>query len=294
MVQPRELEDLNMSTRPRPEGSYVIRGGIEGRERLKLLSRIMHASTTSLLDRAGISAGMKCFDIGCGSGDVSIDLAARVGPKGHVIGADIDATKVELARADAAQLEIGNVEFRVLDICENDPGMAFDLAYARFLLTHLQDPAGIVGAIKRMLKPGGLVILEDIDFSGHFVYPESAAFNRYHELYCTVVRRRGGNPNIGPQLPSLLRQNGFAEINVRVVQPMGLDGEVKMITPLTLENIADAVITEELATPEEISELVAELYRYVASPETLAGLPRVVQTWARAPYLTGVRPCNLL
>jgi len=272
-----------MSTSPQTETPYVIRGGIEGRQRLKLLSRIMHASTTSLLDRAGITTGMKCFDIGCGSGDVSIELAARVGPNGHVIGVDIDATKVELACAEAAQLNLENVEFRVLDICKDDPGMPFDLVYARFLLTHLRDPAGVVGAVKRMLKPGGLVIFEDIDFSGHFVYPKSAAFNRYHDLYCTVVRRRGGNPNIGPQLPLLLRQKGFADIKVMIVQPMELTGEVKLITPLTLENIADAVIKEELATREEIAALVQELYDYAANPETLAGLPRVVQAWARAP-----------
>jgi SAM-dependent methyltransferase len=272
-----------MSRGPRTETSYVIRGGLEGRQRLKLLSRIMHASTMSLLDRAGILPGMTCFDIGCGSGDVSIELARRVGPQGHVTGVDLDATKVELAQAEAAQLMISNVEFRVLDICDSDSVSAFDLVYARFLLTHLRDPAGVVAAIKRMLKPGGLVILEDIDFSGHFVYPESAAFNRYHELYCTVVRRRGGNPNIGPHLPLLLRQNGFAEIQLMIVQPMGLTGEVKLITPLTLENIADAVVKEELATPEEIAALVHELYDYVANPETLAGLPRVVQVWARAP-----------
>ena len=274
-----------MSISPQPQSPYVIRGGIEGRERLKLLSRIMHASTTSLLDRAGITAGMKCFDVGCGSGDVSIELAARVGPHGHVIGVDIDATKVELASAEAAQLKLENVEFRVLDICKDDLGMPFDLVYARFLLTHLRDPAGVVEAVKRMLKPGGLVILEDIDFSGHFVFPESAAFNRYHDLYCTVVRRRGGNPNIGPQLPLLLRQNGFADIKVMIVQPMELSGEVKLITPITLENIADAVVMEELATRAEIAALVQELYEYVANPETLAGLPRVVQASGRVPEL---------
>src|SRR5215467_730581 len=220
-LRPSEPVHHNMSTGNGPESSYAIRGGIEGRERLKLLSRIMQASTMSLLDRAALAPGMKCFDIGCGSGDVSIELARRVGPHGHVTGVDIDATKVELARAEAAELKIPNVDFRVLDICEDDPGSTFDLVYARFLLTHLRDPAGVVGAIKRVLKPGGLVILEDIDFSGHFVYPESAAFNRYHELYCTVVSRRGGNPNIGPHLPLLLQQNGFADIKLMIVQPMG-------------------------------------------------------------------------
>jgi len=261
----------------------VIRGGVKGRERLKVLSRIMHASTTSLFDLAGISPGMNCLEIGCGSGDTTIELARRVGPNGHVLGGDIDDTKVKLARHEAAQLNVSNVEFQVLDIRESDLTVAFDLVYARFVLTHLSDPDSVVGSIHRLLKPGGLVILEDIDFSGHFVYPESRAFNRYHELYCAVVQKRGGNPNIGPQLPLMLRQSGFEDIQVSVVQPMGLEGEVKVITPLTLENIADAVIKEELATREEISDLVRDLYDFVADPETLAGTPRVVQTWGRRP-----------
>jgi hypothetical protein len=41
------------------------------------------------------------------------------------------------------------------------------------------------------------------------------------------------------------------------------------------------LVQEELATREEISGLLRELADYVASPETLAGLPRVVQTWGR-------------
>ena len=259
----------------------MIRGGLKGRERLKLLARIMHASTAALFDRAGLAPGLKCLEIGCGSGDMSIELARRVGPNGHVLAVDIDDTKIELARQEAAQLKVGNIEFRWLDIRASDLTAAFDVVYARFLLTHLSEPDSVVALIRRLLKPGGLIILEDIDFSGHFVYPESAAFNRYHELYCAVVGRRGGNPNIGPQLPLLLRQNGFEHIQVSVVQPMGLDGEVKTITPVTLENIAEAVIQENLATREEISTLVRELYDFVASPETLAGVPRVVQTWAR-------------
>jgi len=241
----------------------------------------MHAGTAALFERVPIAAGMKCLEIGSGSGDISIELARRVGPRGHVLGVDIDDTKIELARQEAAQLKVGNVEFRWLDIRESDLTVAFDLVYVRFVLTHLSDPDSVVGTIRSLLRPGGLVILEDIDFSGHFVYPESAAFNRYHELYCAVVEQRGGNPNIGQQLPLLLRHHGFADIQVSVVQPMALEGEIKVITPLTLENIADAVIQEELATHEEISDLVRELYDYVASPETLAGVPRVVQTWAR-------------
>jgi ubiquinone/menaquinone biosynthesis C-methylase UbiE len=125
------------------------------------------------------------------------------GPRGQAVGADIDETQIDIARSEASAQGIRNVEFRLLDIrtAKEDIGSAFDLVYARFLLTHLDDPSHAVAAFYRYLRPGGLVIVEDIDFNGYFTYPESEAFQRYKELYCKVVSRRGGDPNIGPRLP---------------------------------------------------------------------------------------------
>jgi hypothetical protein len=52
-------------------GHYVIRGGGDGRERLRLLSGVMRPYTLRLFDRLGIPEGMSCLDVGCGGGDVT-------------------------------------------------------------------------------------------------------------------------------------------------------------------------------------------------------------------------------
>src|SRR4029079_5720552 len=98
------------------EHHYLIRGGLEGRERLRGLGRVMRPTTLPLLERAGVTAGMRCLDVGCGGGDVTFDLASLVGLTGSAVGVDLDATKVELARGDAEQAEVANVEFRVADL----------------------------------------------------------------------------------------------------------------------------------------------------------------------------------
>jgi len=54
---------------------YVIRGGAAGRERLRMLSRVMYASTASLFDRFRFKDWQQCLDIGCGGGDVTLELA---------------------------------------------------------------------------------------------------------------------------------------------------------------------------------------------------------------------------
>ena len=173
--RPREME----------EHHYLIRGGIAGRERLRLLARVMRPATLALLERAGVTAGLRCLDVGCGGGDVTFDLASLVGITGHVVGV-LDPTKVELARGDAEQAEVANVEFRVADLTQGLGEAEYDVVYARFLLTHLRDPAAAVALMRAALRPGGRVVLEDIDYRGSLCYPESDAFRRNNE----TTRRR--------------------------------------------------------------------------------------------------------
>jgi SAM-dependent methyltransferase len=264
---------------------YAIRGGIAGRERLRIIARVLRPSTQSLFERLGVGEGLMCLDAGCGGGDVTVELARRVGPRGRATGVDIDESILCLARREAEEQGIRNVEFRMLDFQAQGAGSCFDVVYARFLLTHLADPSGAVAACYGHLRPGGLVIVEDVDFSGHFTYPECSAFQRYHGLYCTVVRRRGGDPNIGLRLPSLLIEGGFENVELAVVQPVGTQGEVKLINPITMDNIAEAVLGDGLAPRQEIDAIVQELYEFAANPRTVAGLPRVVQAWGRRPRM---------
>jgi len=196
---------------------------------------------------------------------------------------DIDDVKIAIAREEAAVLNIPNLEFRVCNLCETEPRAEFDFVYARFLLTHLPDPCSLIAKILQALRPGGTFVVADIDFRGYFSYPESPALARYVALYTEAVKRRGGDPNIGPRLPTILTAAGFENVQMSVAQPAGLDGEVKLMSPLTMENIADAVIAEDLASRAEIDRIVDELYTYARTPGTIGCMPRVVESWGQRP-----------
>jgi SAM-dependent methyltransferase len=241
----------------------------------------MHDSSSALVDRLGLRNGLVCLDAGCGGGDVTLELARRVAPDGKALGVDIDEAKLQVARTEARERGIANVEFRASDLRGTSTTETFDAVYSRFLLTHLRDPASVVRAFHACLRPGGMLGVEDVDFSGHFAYPESRAFRRYHELYCATVARRGGDPNIGPRLPALLKQSGFVDVRVAIVQPAATQGEAKLMDPLTMENIAGAVLADGLASQAEIDQLVRELYEFAVDPDTLAGTPRIFQVWGR-------------
>jgi 2-polyprenyl-3-methyl-5-hydroxy-6-metoxy-1,4-benzoquinol methylase len=267
---------------------YIIRGGLEGRERLRVLARAMHPTTAALLDRIGIVPGTSCLDVGCGGGDVTRELARRAAPGGRAVGIDVDRTKLEIARQEAAGNGVHELEYREGDILTTDLAPDYDAIYVRFLLTHLADPAAAVARISAGLRPGGVLIVEDIDFTAAFSHPANAAYDRYAELYTQAAWARGVDPNIGPRLPQLLAGAGCRPVHMTVVQPAGMapdghEGDVKLVTPLTLENIADAAIAEGLTTRDEIDSLLDELYRLAADTTTVLALPRIVQTWGYRP-----------
>ncbi|MBV9034185.1 MAG: methyltransferase domain-containing protein [Acidobacteriaceae bacterium] len=155
----------------------------------------------------------------------------------------------------------------------------FDVVYARFLLTHLPHPEHALARMHRVLRPGGILIVQDIDFRGYFSEPDSPAFWRYVDLHIRAMQRRGGDPNIGLRLPALLEAAGFADVQMNLVQPAATRGEVKLITPITMENIADAVESEGLATRAELERLTDELYEFAHMPGTIGCIPRVIEAW---------------
>src|SRR5262245_37824450 len=260
---------------------YAIRGGKEGKKRLDLLARVLRLTTTQLLDRVGLIRGMKCLDVGCGGGHVAILMAGIVGPEGRVIGTDTDAEILALARDDVEAAKATNVRFQQLVGCACLWHEEFDVAYARFLLSHLNEPENCVAAMVEACAPGGSIVIEDTDFAGSFCYPTCAAYDRYKELYQKLVHQRGGDSNIGPKLPAMLRRAGIQGVELNVIQITHIRGEGKLMAPLTLSRISDALIAEGLATKDEVQQILTELNHIAADSETLISLPRIFQVWGK-------------
>ncbi len=223
---------------------------------------------------------MACLDLGCGGGEVTLEIARLVGPHGSAVGIDMDAEKLRLAQEDAERERIANVEFQVGDAAFLDEAAGYDLVYARLLLTHLRDPRSMVERMVHATRPGGVVVVEDMDHGAVFSHPASPALQRHIKLYDHVTRLRGADPRIGPRLPGLLRVAGLQGLQLQVVQPTFLEGDAKRIHRITLENITEAVTGAGLATREELAALGDELDAFARDPRTLIGFPRIFQAWA--------------
>lgn len=262
---------------------YTIHGGKKGNERLAILSRTLGATTRGFLDRHQDALTGNCLDLGCGGGIVTLDIAKRVQSKGEVFGLDMDPVNISMARDAARDHGVENVQFDRFDAYDLADVDRYHLVYSRFLLTHLSHPAQVLANIFKALVPGGRVMLEDTDFSGHFCYPACAAFDTYVRLYQNLLHSRGADANIGQRLYQLLGQAGFEEISVQLVQPVHTKEEGKLMAEITMEGISKALLQEGLANEEEIRQTVQELKAFRADEKTVMSLPRIFQVSAVKP-----------
>jgi len=270
-------------TKVKELGTYIIKGGEQGQARLAVISRVLAPATKALFDRFEPLAGLSVVDAGCGGGDLSFELAERVGPSGHVVGFDLDETKLALAREEATRRGLANVAFRTASVLDPWPVSEAAMVNVRFVLTHLPRPEDTLARAWDALAPGGLLVVEDIDYAGKFCHPPNRAFERHAELYIAAAQKRGVDPFIGRRLVRLLEGAGFANVDTSLVQPFGRSGEVKQVASLTFAAIADGLVTQGIASADEVARVASGLAAFAAEPDAVMSLPRIFQAWGWKP-----------
>lgn len=194
---------------------YVL--GHHDRElrRLAFQASILNPVTEQLFRRAGLSSGMSVLDFGCGVGDISILAARLVGPSGRVTGVDIDEATLSIARGRVLEKGLNNVTFiqaNVLDFCPEAP---VDATTGRHILIHVPEPLALVETSFAALKPGGIAIFQEYDFSVvHPAYPGTPLRERCAEIFREFFRR-ATRDNMGAQLYHLVCKAGFSSVDCR-------------------------------------------------------------------------------
>jgi ubiquinone/menaquinone biosynthesis C-methylase UbiE len=263
-----------------PSG-YVLRGGRAGADRLRVLARSLQPATNALLDLVGLPPGARCLDVGCGPGDVTIELARRVGDQGRVTAVDMDAAVVQIVRERAAAEGLGNVD-GVVAGTDDLPDLApQQLVYSRNVLQHLPDPVDALRSMWARVDVDGVIVAEDADFDGTFCWPPEPAFDFWIDRYSQVLRSHGGDPQSGRKLAARFAAAGIPQPEIRVTQRAYLTGEFKQLPYLTVEAAATAMIAADVATEAEVREAAETLRVLGDDPSVLFGMPRNVQAWAR-------------
>jgi SAM-dependent methyltransferase len=162
--------------------------------------------------RADLVPGRHVLDVGCGPATITLDIARRVAP-GTVVGVDRAGEIVADARASAAAAGVDNLRIEEGDVYSLDfAAGSFDVVHAHQVLQHLADPVRALAEMRRLCAPDGVVGARDGDYAGMTWYPRVPALDRWMELYQTVTRTNGGEPDAGRRLLSWARAAGFSRI----------------------------------------------------------------------------------
>ena len=149
------------------------------RDRLRLLAALLDDGTFRLLERLGVRPGWRCLEVGAGGGSVAAWLCDRTAPGGSVLATDLDTTVLR-------ELERPNLEVRVHDVLTDElPEREFDLVHARLLLAWLADPERGLRSMLAALRPGGCMLVEEMDF--HSIAPDAGLDPATRELFARVI-----------------------------------------------------------------------------------------------------------
>ncbi len=234
----------------------------EAPARLAALAAVFDPGTIRHLLALGVAEGWTCLEVGGGNGSMTRWLSERVGPRGFVLTTDIDTRHLD-------RLRLGNVEVRRHDIVSDAlPEAGFDLVYARLVLEHVSDPEVALTRMAAGLKPGGWLVVEDLelphgtaaDFAARPELPlQSAAALRL------VTNRAGVDGRLAPTLARRLRSHGLRSVGTegRVLQWQGGTHGAALMR-LNLEQLREPILATGHVTRQQFDADLATL-----SDETL-------------------------
>jgi len=217
-----------------------------------------------LHDGVVFPAGSHVLEPGCGTGEQTGALLAG-SPGIRITALDVDAA--QLARARTAVPVGARVDFVEADLLTAPlTPRGFDHAFVCFLLEHLVDPAAALAVLRRVVEPGGLVIVIEGDHGSCRFHPETAAARTVWEALSACQRHLGGDPDIGRRLHGLLRAAGLTDVTVEprlVYADAGnaalRDGFVRQIIVPMVQGAREPALAAGLVGPATWTRGIAEL-----------------------------------
>ena len=215
--------------------------------------------------------GMRLLDVGCGPGTITFGLAEAVAP-GECVGLDLRSDVVALARDAADDRGAANVRFGAGSVYELPfPDAAFDAAFAHAVLMHLREPVRALAELRRVLRPGGLVGVRDMDHGAHLVYPASPLRERFYALRGRVQQHNGGDPFLGRTYRRLLLEAGFARAEAgATANCAGSPVETRRLAALAraqLVGIAPTALAEGWADQATLEAIPADFDAWAERPD---------------------------
>ena len=221
------------------------------RERLTAIQRTYGAGTVRAFEACGVAPGWQCLEVGAGTGAVAEWLADRVGPDGRVVATDIDTRWLDALGRD-------NVEVRRHDLVAEQLDGGYDLVHARLLVEHLPDRPAVIAKLAGALRPGGWLVVEDLDWSTAVPDRPWPEYDAVLGAVRTAMRAGGYDDMFGRALPRAFQDAGLAD----TYSAFGGEGDRatgREAWRLLVEPFRDRLVGAGLVTDEVVDAFLGRL-----------------------------------
>ena len=270
-----------------PSQNYILGHSDEEVQRLIFIAQSYRPFTERVLREAGVSAGMRVLDVGCGAGDVSFLVAEMVGESGLVVGLDQASDVIKVAARRADELGISNVKFVCTTVDELEIDRPFDAAVGRNFLIHQNDPAAVLGQVAKKVRDRGLIAFQEHDFTlrGASAWPPVPLLEKCF-YWITEAHARGGIPvDLGNRLHQVFRGAGLPAPEMRLERLIGSkhNKSYAWLWAAIVRTLLPKLETFGIATSNEIEidTLAERIERELISKDAVVIGTPMIGAWSR-------------
>jgi len=230
-------------------------------------------ATENLFRPADIATGQSVADFGCGPGKVSVALAEKVGPSGHVHAIDINAEFLEIVRANAVNAGVGDRMTTYLNDGISLPieSASLDRIVARNAIMYVDEPIETMKEFRRVLRPGGLA--HAIEGDWYMMVAEPVAHDPWR-AFVKAASHACRSSDIGRKLYGAFVEAGFGGIQVSIVANADVDGRLLGM----IRNMAKYAIESGMIPQEKCDQVVSALEHGLSNGSYLVVSPQFVVT----------------
>lgn len=201
-------------------------------QRLHQQANVMLGRELRLLRTLGLAPQHHFLEVGCGPGFLTGAVATLI-PQGQAVGLDLSSEMMTVARTIVAP-EHPNLGFEQGSAYELPfADDSFDFVYSRLVYQHLADPLAALTEARRVVKPGGRVVVLDIDDGWLSLHPACPSFEAFTDGVIQAKTQQGGDRHVGRKLAWMMRHSGFAQVQQKVEGFTSLDVGLEPFLQLT-------------------------------------------------------------